>query len=227
MVMRVFDLSLNATVYWESDRRAFTDQLLLKGESTVKELTRTSGTEVTVFKAMNEMHDSLLWLKVFPNIRILWLVRSYNDVVNSSVRKFSSMRESLFRIVDDRKNSGWWGGGISDENFDFLREHCRQNMSLEDAYALFWIIRNSLYFELSLYSQTQVKICKYENLVNTPKRQFEDIFKFCGASYDARYTREIFGSSVGKNATPILSSAIEDRCIQIMDKLGYDSYGSA
>ena len=222
MVMGVYDMSVDATVYWEKDSRAFSGGLLLD-ETSTSQLIRTSGTRAAVFKTMNEMHDALKWLAAYPELRIIGMVRSYADVVNSSVRLFSSMRESLGRIVNDREDAGWWGGGISDENFALVKEYYHPEMKLEDAYALFWIIRNSLYFDLSLYDHPQVKICKYEHLVSAPDAQFREIFAFTGTPYKSSYTRKIFDSSVGKNQSPELDPEIDRRCREMMLRLGYVS----
>lgn len=219
MVMRVFDLSLKATVFWESDRRAFDQGLLLREETVVKQLIDKSRTELAVFKPMNEMHNALEWLRGFSDLRILWLLRSYKDVVNSSVRKFSSMRESLQRIARDPKTSGWWGGGISEENLDFVRSNYRDTMTLEDAYAIFWVIRNSLYLDLELDKSDQVRVCEYEKLVSNPVAEFQAVFEFCGLKYNSDLVREIFSSSVGKNPAPKLTPKIEEKCIELTERM--------
>ena len=218
MVLRTFDLSLDATVYWESDRRAFVDHLL-HDDRQVQALVRGSRTRSVVFKAMHQLQESIRYLELLPRLRIVWMYRGNLDVVNSSVRRFGSMRESLRKIVEEPKESGWWGAGLSDRQRAVIHEHYRPEMSLESAYALFWHLRNSFFFELGLDSHPRVRLFRYEQVVRQPDMAFSDMFEFCDCPFEPSFTREIFATSIGKDPRPALDGRIEGLCAELAERI--------
>jgi len=124
MTLRVFERSLEASVFWESDRRAFTKEgLRLRALPEVARMVRWSRTTVAVFKAMNDLQRSREFLEDWPRLRIVWLYRTYEDVVNSCVRKFSTMKESLRRVAEDPAQAGWWGENVEGELLTVVREY--------------------------------------------------------------------------------------------------------
>jgi hypothetical protein len=84
--MRVFELSAHATVFTEGNPAAFGPDLLLRDRSHIQQLIAGAGTDVVVFKPMNELQRTHQWLADYPDLRVVWMVRRYGDVVNSCVR---------------------------------------------------------------------------------------------------------------------------------------------
>jgi len=222
MVLGVFDRSPDATVYRGGDRRAFTPELLLRPEPAIRSLLAQSRTKVAVFKPMNQLQLCTDWLSAFPNVRIIWLLRSYQDVVNSCVRKFSSMRRSLARIAESPDDAGWWGENLSPESLEFVRTFYSPDMTLNDAYAVFWYIRNKFYFDLGLASIGSVRLFRYEDLVADPTNQFATMFSLCECPFEPSYTREVIATSVRRNPPPHLSTNLAEHCRALEQQLhGY------
>jgi hypothetical protein len=219
MVMRVFELSAQATVFTEANPRAFRPDLLLREQEHIERLIETAGTDVVVFKPMNELQHTVHWLAEYPGLRVIWLVRRYEDVVNSCVRKFKRIRETLDRLAKDAQSAGWWGEGLSEASQQLVRDHYRPNMSLEDAHALFWLIRNAHYFDLELEQQVQVRLFRYEDLVGDPPAYFGELFSFVGCPFKPRLTREVHPGSIARNAKPDLNPAIASLCDEMQARL--------
>ena len=72
MTMRVFDLSLDATVFQEANPRAFDDQLL-REPAVIKELISGSRTAVAVFKPMNQLQRSPEYLDTYAGLKVVLL----------------------------------------------------------------------------------------------------------------------------------------------------------
>ena len=219
MMMRIFELSAHATVFREGNPAAFGPDLLLREHGHIEQLIAGAGTDVVVFKPMNELQHTPRWLADYPDLRVVWLVRRHEDVVNSCVRKFQSIRETLGQVATDAQAAGWWGEGLSGTSQQLVRDHYRPDMSLADAHALFWVIRNAHYFDLELEQYPQVRLFRYEDLVSNPTERFRDLFEFVGCPFSPRLTREVHPGSVGRNAKPELDEAIATLCHDMQARL--------
>jgi hypothetical protein len=57
----------------------------------------------------------------FAPARTLWIVRAYDDSVNSAVRSFDHFASQVHRLARN-KAAGWRGRGMSDATQGLLRE---------------------------------------------------------------------------------------------------------
>lgn len=225
MAMNVFERSLDALVYHTGDRKAY-DHGLLLADDVIRGLLAKSRAAVTVFKPMNQIQSLKHFLAAFPGLRVVWLLRDYRDVVNSGVRRWDTMRETLRRVTTDPDSAGWHGEAIPGHLLEVVRAHYRDDMSLESAYALFWYMRNRFYFELSLDTNEQVRVFRYEELVSRPVVAFGEMFAFCGCPYHPHLTTRIFASSVGRYEAPTIDPAIASLCeglSEAFDRLPHDT----
>jgi hypothetical protein len=76
-------------------------------------------------------------LDEFTPAKSLWLVRDYNDVVNSHLRKWSGCSETLRRIIHDRNSAGCRGRGMSDATHAIVSQAYRSGLNDASAVALF------------------------------------------------------------------------------------------
>jgi len=214
MAMQVFERSMAATVFHTGDRRAYDRGRLLNNEIIGRWLA-SSRASVTVFKPMNQIQSLPQFLETFPGLRVVWMLRDFRDVVNSGVRRWDTMRDTLRQITIDPTGAGWQGEAIPDSLLEVIRAHYRDDMSLESAYALFWYLRNRFYFEFSLATNEQVRVFRYEDLVSRPAEAFAQMFAFCGCPFDPRLTNGIFASSVGRHEAPKIDASITALCEEL------------
>ncbi|QGJ70720.1 Hypothetical protein PBC10988_24180 [Planctomycetales bacterium 10988] len=218
MMLRVFDLSWHAQVAHTGDKRIYQNGLL-RSHDILHSFLYQSKARLTVFKPMNQLQWSQDYLKLYPELKIIWMVRSMPDVVNSCVRKWNSMREVLLNILKDSGTAGWQAENLFPSQLDLLKQTVHEGMTLEEAYAVFWCVRNLFYFELGLNEHPQVKLVPYEEIVRRPIETTQAIFEFADCPFDPQVTREIFTSSVGKNPQPQLSSEIQQACDLLTERL--------
>ena len=100
MTLRVFERSLDAVVYRRSDARVYSHSRLRDAEIIRAEVA-SRRSRLVILKPMNELQHTRRLLEAFPGLRVIWIVRSMNDVINSCVRRWSVMRETLGQVIAD------------------------------------------------------------------------------------------------------------------------------
>ena len=124
MALRTFELSRHARAFHTGDAGAYEHGMLLPRDS-IDRLLAESRAVVTVCKPMNQTQRVGSFREDDPNLRVVWLVRDYRDVVNSCVRKWTNMREVLGGVIESPQTAGWHGEGISPRQREVLRCHHR------------------------------------------------------------------------------------------------------
>lgn len=211
VTMDLFARSLDADVYQQVDRRAFQSHML-RPEVVLRDLIDQSQAAVVVLKPMHENQYARRYLDAIPGLKIIWLLRAYGDSVNSCVRRWNTMRGNLHAIAAGEADVGWWGEGLSTHQLDIIRQHYRPEMSEASAYALFWYIRHSFYFDLGLDEVANVRVFRYETLVSEPEAAVRELFQFCDCPYKPAYARILHASSIRKHAHPEIDPGIETLC---------------
>lgn len=151
-------------------------------------------------------------LDEFTPAKALWLVRDYNDVVNSHLRKWSGCSDTLRRIIHDRNSAGWRGRGMSDATHAVIAQARRPGLNDASAVALFWFFRNVLFFEQGLDQDTRVWPLRYEKVVTHPEEELRRVFDFIGIDYRPRGASNVVAGSVGKHPPPHIEAPVKELC---------------
>jgi hypothetical protein len=92
-------------------------------------------------------------------------------------------------------------------------------MNPHDAAALFWYVRNTIFFDLDLGKNPAVHVCHYSNLVEQPSAVMKEIYAFTDRPYPGDHiVADVFNSSVGRGQHIELSPAIESLCQAMWDR---------
>jgi hypothetical protein len=211
MTMDVFFKSLETAVYHQQDQRAFNNRRLRDLERIARLLAR-SRAAVAIFKPLHDNQHARRYLDIFPDLKIVWLLRDYRDSVNSGIRRWAHLKERLARVVSHPDDCGWWGESLSPESRALLHAHYHDDMSAASAQALFWCLRHRFFFEQSLETEARVRVFRYEQLVTDPRREFAAMFALCACPFQPEFTSDVHGASIGLHAPPRLDPEIEDLC---------------
>jgi hypothetical protein len=92
-------------------------------------------------------------------------------------------------------------------------------MNPYDAAALFWLVRNRLFFELGLDRHPRLTMCKYEDLLAHPERIMRGIYRFTGTDYPSDDILVDVRADSGKGKNIKLSPAVELLCKEMLEKL--------
>lgn len=217
MLMDVLDRSVDTDVYGEANPRAY-DDFELRPRQVLRALIADSKACFVVFKALCDLNALNRLLDDFAPAKALWIVRDYDDMVGSHLRKWTGCSATVGRIVRDRDSAGWRGRGMSDATHALLKEHYHPAMNDASAVALFWYFRNILFFEQSLDMDSRVLCLRYEGLVEDPNEQFRRLFEFLELPYHRRFARDVFATSIRKHRPPDIEPSIRELCDSLMSR---------
>ena len=214
MMMDVIERSFATDVYHESDPRAFT-RYEMHSPQEIHRLVTDSPAPYVAIKSLCELQDLKALLDEFAPAKAVWMVRDYEDVVNSHLVLWHKTPQFLGQIVADRNSARWRGRGMSDQTHALVSRLYHPDISNASASALFWYFRNVLFFEQHLDQDDRVQPMRYEMLVTDPQRQFARLFDWFGLDYTRRISSKVFASSVRKQPPPEIEPAIRDLCDEL------------
>jgi len=187
MLTRGLESRPEIEVHNENSRRAF-DGFRLRPEHVIREIVVSSGHRHVVFKPLCDSHrtpDLLDGLGTPSRGRAVWAYRSVDGRVRSAVAKFGSDNLVALREIAAGRGDGMWQAqGLSAENRELIESFDYENLSPESAAALFWYVRNSLYFELGLDRRDDVMLASYDALVAGPELVIRSLCSFLELRFD-------------------------------------------
>jgi len=217
LLMDILESSLETDVFHETDPRAFRDYEMRPVED-IQRLIAASKARIVVVKTLCELQDMGRLVTVFAPAKALWIVRNYNDMVNSHLRTWSGCPERIERLVADRDSAAWRGRGMSDETHALLSRLFHPGLDDASAVALFWYFRNVLFFEQELDKNDAVTVVSYERLVRSINEEFERIFSFIDAKYHPFTSPHVSKRSVRKNPAPEIEPSIKALCDTLLER---------
>ena len=217
MLIRCLNESLPIDVFGEASR-AMRDWRL-RDLDTVRDIAASSRARVVVFKPLTESHRARELLSEFPDAVICWAFRRAADRANSSVARFGPHNlEYLSGFVRGELLDTWQAQGLSDESMRLLKSFDYTSMSPYSASALFWLVRNALFFEQQLQSEERVLPLAYETVVSRPDAAFKALGRFFGFEHSPDITARIHAKSIGKKQSR-LAPEIEALCDEMYERL--------
>jgi hypothetical protein len=212
MIMDVLERSYDTDVYHERDGRAF-DNYEMRPRELIHRLVKASNAPRVVLKALCELQDLRELLDEFAPAKGVWVLRNFEDVVNSHNALWNGMPRCIGEIVKDRNGAaGWRGRGMSNSTHTVISKLYRPDISNASACALFWYFRNILYFEQGLDQDRRVYLLRYESMVCEPMQQFPKLFDFLGINYPSDVSNKVFASSIRKRPAPDIDATIRNLC---------------
>ena len=217
--LQILDLAPEVMTYSEG-AAPFFRRVLLEPLDRVEALRRRSVFPVIALKPICETHRTKELLDRFGRSRALWIFRNYEDCVNSASLKWKSGREALRRLASATPESaGWRSGGLSAGQLQLVRDLYSDRMSLHEANAVMWYLRNGLFFDLEADKRPDVLLVRYEHLVQHPEAICSDIFAFLSIPVPPALHRAIRQSKASERTFPDISSDIRTLCEKLHERL--------
>jgi hypothetical protein len=91
-----------------------------------------------VIKALCELPKLPTLMEFLSPAKTVWIVRRYEDVVNSMLISFGNMAKQVRRIAHDPSSGGWLGQGMSDDTLAVVRRLVHDTIDDSSASALQW-----------------------------------------------------------------------------------------
>ena len=147
-----------------------------------------SGARFVLFKPLCNSHRTVEMLEYFGlQARAIWAYRNVDGRVRSAVAKFGNSNLRVLRAFaageDQKPWNTWQIAGLSAESAAFIRSFDFNSMSAKSAAALFWYVRNALYFELEMNQRPDTILVDYNGPFANPKRVAVALCGFLALTY--------------------------------------------
>lgn len=230
MVVRGFETSPEFEVHNENDSEVF-DRFELRPDADVAAVIRASRHRYVLFKPLCDSHrtpDLLDGIGAGAPGRAIWAYRGVDGRVRSAVAKFGAVnRTVLARIASGGGDGLWQAQRLSPASRALIESFDYSELSPEDGAALFWLVRNRLYFELALHERDDVTIVNYDALVADPPRVMTPLCGFLGFPYRPALVAHVEVRSAGRERRLDLHPRIRDECEELQARLDAAAAGAA
>jgi hypothetical protein len=222
MMVRGFRLSPEFEVHNEDDRQAF-DRFRLRSDAVIRALVERSGHAYVLFKPLCDSHrvpELLDELGTPSRGRAIWIYRAVEGRVRSAVAAFGANNlEVLSDIAAGRGLDRWQAQGLSDASLHLIRGFDYSELTPEDGAALFWLVRNSLYFDHGLHDRDDVMLVSYDTFVAEPEPTMRLLCRFLGFPYSERLVEHVERRPPRSRAPLALHPDIARRCDELQHRL--------
>lgn len=218
MMTRVFERDRDTRVFWETP--SFARQYAYPSFDVVEDHFYRGGANFVVAKPLIDMHKLPSFLAYFRG-KAIWMYRDYRDVVASNLARFGSgngfatLEPILAKDVND-----WKAKRVRPSLGHKIRQMYADGVTDEEAAALFWYVRNDLYFDMTMDKHPHVMLNRYETMVEHPQATARRLYEFIGRPYPGdRIIEEVRASSIGKGASIRLSPKVDEMCVEMFARL--------
>lgn len=226
MLVRGLDSAPEVEVRNENDRTLF-HRFQLRPDEVLTATVQRSRHAYVLVKPLCESHrvDELLALPGLVPGRALWVYRDVDDRARSEVAKFGDANlRALQAIADGTIGRRWQGQRLDADTMELVRGHDPHRLDPHSGAALFWYVRNSLFFQLGLNQRADVLLCRYDTLVAEPAAQVRRLCAFLGFPYHPRLHAHIAprqshaAGATGHRPLPI-DPHVRALCDELADRL--------
>jgi hypothetical protein len=221
MVVRGLEESPEVEVHNENDNAAF-ERFRLRPDSVVREIVLASRHRYVLFKPLCDSHrvDELLALGTPTAGRAVWAYRGVDGRVRSAIAKFGDTNlRVLTEIAAGRGGDMWQAQRLSADNLELIRSFDWTSMSPASAAALFWYVRNSLFFDLGLDRRNDVLLSSYDALISAPEAGTRALASFLGLEWHPGLAAHIEPRDGGRQERLDLDSRVRAVCDELEDRL--------
>lgn len=218
MVVRGLEESPQVEVHKENDGKAF-ERFRLRPDPVVREIVVESRHRYVLFKPLCDSHrvDGLLALDTPTAGRAIWAYRGVDGRVRSALAKFGDTNlRVLTEIAAGRGDDLWQAQRLSAESLDVLRSFDWTSMDPASAAALFWYVRNQLFFDLGLDRRADVLLSSYDALVADPEAGTKALASFLDLAWHPGLAAHI-ERRPPRDAAPL---ELDARVRRLCDELG-------
>lgn len=217
LLLECLDRSMRFDVLGESSEAMV--KFRIRDDDYIRSKVRSSRHEFVVFKPLTDSHRARDFLSLIPGTRAIWAFRRVQDRVNSSVAKFGD--HNLQILAGLSRGEGlerWQAQGLTGADLAFIRTFDYSTMSPHTASALFWYLRNSLYFSMGLQDDPNVLPLAYEDLATRPRETMQSVCGFLGAPFEDAMVDTVHAQSVGREQSHLSHETLA-LCQPLYDRL--------
>lgn len=223
MIHHLFRLDWNTVTYDEISPLSLSDPNRFRMDPlpVVRALIMAQRAPLVVAKPLVESQNTGALLDAFPEAKAIWMFRNYQDVARSNLKFFgedTGHRDLAPILAGDGGN--WRSEHVDQQTLKVLRRLYKPDLPPHDAAALFWYVRNRLFFARGFSENPRVGLCRYEDLVSDPIGTMKASYGFIDSPYPGdRIIKDVFSHSKGKGRHLDLTPAVKDACRELLECL--------
>ncbi|MGH2539360.1 MAG: oligosaccharide flippase family protein [Actinomycetota bacterium] len=227
MITHGLDEAPEFQVYNEGHTKAFEDYRL-RPLPTIRSLIDDSRADFVLFKPLCDSHRAPELLDYFrPGARVIWAFRDVEGRTRSALAKFGDSNLQVLRAyAAGEADHAWQVQGISQENEAFIRSFDFDRLSAASGAALFWYVRNSLYFEMGLDRRLDTVLVSYDRFLAEPERAARALCTFLGLGYRAQLVKHVKPRPGAWSEPLSLDGRIRERCEELQVRMNEASIAS-
>jgi hypothetical protein len=220
MVVRGLEASPEVEVHNENDGKAF-DHFRVRADPVLQELVLASAHNYVLFKPLCDSHraDELLAIDTPTAGRAIWAYRGVDGRVRSALAKFGDTNlRVLTDIAGGKGLDRWQAQRLSPDNLELIASFDWSSMSPASAAALFWFVRNSLFFDLGLDDRGDVLLSSYDALVADPEEGTRAVADFIGLPWHPGLAEHIEQRGPANDDRLDLDPRVRARCDELQER---------
>lgn len=207
-------------VHNENDRAVF-EQFRLRPDPVVHRVLERSRHTHVLFKPLCDSHRVHELLALAPGrARAVWTYRDVDGRTRSSLAKFGSHNSDVLKaIVSGRADGMWQAGGLDDEALAVLRSFDVDAMDPASAAALFWWLRNRLFFTQGLDQDERVHLASYGALLREPEATMRALCSAVEMHYTPGLVAHVEAGRQGRTTPLDLDPGVRALCDELGERL--------
>ena len=219
MVVRGFRSNPEFDVFNETDRRAFSN-FRIRSLATVQELVAASRHRWALFMPLrdSDLAREMLSLETGKPVRMLWVHRGVDAQARSALAQFGEANLQALRRIAAGEQDIWQAGGISPANLELVCSLDFSSLTPDDGAALFWYIRNSLFFDMGLDARLDVLAVSCERLTAAPEEVIGGVCNFLWCKQDPRFSSHIERREPSDLPPLVINPDIRERCAELQGR---------
>ena len=223
MIVRGLEEAPEFEVHSENDGAAFED-FRLRPLPDIAAIVAASQHRFVLFKPLCDSHIAhrlLDELGAGSPGRAIWAYRSVDGRVSSALAKFGDVNLRVLREIAAGAGRGrWQAQSLSNQTVELIRRFDWAAMTPASGAALFWYVRNSLFFELGLDRRPDVALVSYDAFVADPDARMRELCSILGFPWNPRLAAHVEArpSSGGRRRSDI-DPVIRQHCDMLQERL--------
>ena len=176
----------------------------------------------TVIRSLLMSHRVIEIMGQWPCSSVIWMFRNPNDVVDSMLRKWGGEFERISEAVESDFEGNWdlrelWS--TINSQVKMLGDSASDEDYWRNVYAVFWVARNQLMFDLRLHSNPRVHIVNYSDFIAAPDLFMRHFRRRVSVSEASWYYPLSTHASSHRIDKPRFAPAIQGQCDELYERM--------
>lgn len=212
----IFRHDLDSVVFGEfSELTIAGRKTVLTSPNKLVNIVSDKNAKYAVIRPLFESDRAIELMNLFPNSIGIWMFRDCPSVVDSMKRKWDKEFFNISKLVESDDENNW----RLEKSLAPLN-NAIDKVSIDELYAQYWIIRNSIPFEKAFIQDSRLLFLNYESLVLNTMKSISKILNatdcidlWKGFKFDSR------SSNVGKTITHKIQNHTLERSYEVYRNL--------